>query len=74
MSIHLEKKIKQFHTQTNLPFNPGSDEYKIYWKSCGPNLGLKSKPQLNTRNDECLVKFLDQKTQGIWRSKTQTES
>jgi len=20
------KKIKQFHTQTNLPFNPGSDE------------------------------------------------
>jgi len=43
-------------------------------KSCGTNLGLKSQSKLNTHNDECLVKFSDQKTQGIGRSKTQTES
>ena len=38
------------------------------------NLGFKSLPKLNTQNDECLVKFSDQKTQGIGRSKTQTEN
>jgi len=37
-------------------------------------MGLKSQPKLNTDNDECLVKFSDQKTQGIGCSKIQTES
>jgi len=35
---------------------------------------LKSQPKLNTHNYECLVKISDQKTQGIGRSKTHTES
>jgi len=72
MSIHLGKKIKQIHTQMNLPFSPDSDEYKIYFKSCGTNLGLKSQPKLNTHNDECLVKISGKKTQAIRRSKSQT--
>ena len=38
------KKIKQYHTQTNLASSHGSDEWKIYYKSCRTNLGLKSQP------------------------------
>jgi len=37
-------------------------------------MGLKSRQKLNTRNDECLIKFSNQKTQGIERSETQIES
>jgi len=68
------KKIKQFHTQTNLPFSLDSDQEKIYFQSCGTNLGLKSQPKLNRLNDERLVKISDQNTQGVRRSKSQTES
>ena len=74
MSIHPRKKIKQFHTQTNLPFSPGSDGSKIYCQSCGTNLGLKSKPKLSRHNDERLVKILDENTQGVRHIKSQTES
>jgi len=35
--------------------------------------GLKSQPKLNRHNDECLVKISDQNTQGVRRSKSQTE-
>jgi len=38
------------------------------------NLGLKSQPKLNRQNDECLVQISDQNTQGVRRSKSQTES
>jgi len=62
MSIHPGKKIKQFHTGTNLPFSPGSDEWKIYCEFCGTSLRLKSHPKLNKHNDECLVKISDQNT------------
>jgi len=64
------KKIKQFHTQTNFPFSPGSDEQKIYCHSCGMNLGLKSQPKLTRHSDERLVKISDQNTQGVRRSKS----
>jgi len=68
------KKIKQFRTQTNLPFSPGGDEQKIYCQSCGTNLGLKSQPKLSRHGDERLVKIAVQNTQGVRRSKSQTES
>ena len=68
------KRMKQFHTQTNLPFSPGNDEKKIYCQSCGTNMGLKSQPKLSIHSDERLVKILDQNTQGVRRSKSQTES
>ena len=68
------KKIKQFHTQTNIQSSPGSDEQKMYCESCGTNLGLKSHSKLNRHNEESLVKFSDQNTQGIRRSKSQTEN
>jgi len=67
-------KIKQFHTQTNLPFSPGSDELKIYYQSSGTNLGLKPQPKLNRHSDECLVKISYQNTHGVRRSKYQTDS
>jgi len=38
------------------------------------SLGLKSLPKLNRHNEECLVKISDQNTQGVRRSKSQTES
>ena len=38
------------------------------------NLSLKSQPKLNRHSDERLVKILDQNTQGVRRSKSQTES
>jgi len=68
------RKIKQFHTKTNLPFSPGSEEYKVYCQSCGTNLGLKPQPKVNIHSDESLVKFSDQITQGVRLSKSQTES
>ena len=68
------KKIKQFRTQKNLPFSPDSDELKIDCQSRGTNLGLKSQPKLNRHTDERLVKISDQNTQGVRRSKSQTES
>ena len=68
------KKIKQFQTQTNLPFGPGRDESKIYCKSCGTNMGLNSESKLSRHNDECLVKILDQNIQGVRRSKFRTKS
>ena len=37
-------------------------------------MGLKSQPKLNGHIDECLVKILEQNTQGVRRSKSQTES
>ena len=37
------------------------------------NLGLKSQQKLNRHSDECLVKISDQNTQGVRRSKSQTE-
>ena len=37
------------------------------------SLGLKSSPKHNVHNDECLVKISDQNTQGVRRSKSQTE-
>ena len=58
----------------NLPFSPGNIELNIYCKSCGMNFGLKSLPKFNTHNAQCLVKISHQKTQGIRRSKSQTES
>jgi len=57
----------------NLPFSSGSDEQKIYCESCGTNLGLKSQPKLSRHSEECLVKISDQNTQGVRRSKSQTE-
>jgi len=74
MSIHPRRKIKQFHTQTNLPLSHGSDEYKIYCQSCGTNLGLKPHPKLKGHSDKCLVKISDQNIKGVRRSKSQTES
>jgi len=71
MSIRPRKK--QFHTQTNLPFGPGSDEYKIYCQCCGTNLGLKSHPKLSRHGEERLVRISDQNTQGVRRSMSQTE-
>jgi len=38
------------------------------------SLGLKSQPKVNKHNNECLVKISDQNTQGVRRSKSQTES
>ena len=38
------------------------------------NLGLKSHPKLNRHSDECLEKISDKNTQGVRRSKSQTES
>ena len=38
------------------------------------NLELKLKPKLNRHSDECLVKISYQNTQGVRRSKSQTES
>ena len=38
------------------------------------NLGLKSHPKLNRHGEECLDKILDENTQGVRRSKSQTES
>ena len=67
------EKTKQFHTQTNLPFNPGSDEEKTYCQSCGTNLELKSQSNLCRHGEERLVKMSDQNTQGVRRSKSQTE-
>jgi len=67
------KNIKQFHTQTNLPFNYDSDEWKFYCESCGTNLGLKYQRKLNRHNDECLVNISDQNTQGVRRTKSDTE-
>jgi len=64
------KEIKEFHTQMNLPISPDSDEYNFYSKSCCMNLGLKSQPQLNRHNDECLEIILAQNTQGVRRSKS----
>ena len=61
MSIHLGKRLSSFtHKRTFL--------------STLTVMNKKSQPKLNTHNEECLVKFSDQKTQGIGRSKTQTES
>ena len=37
-------------------------------------MGLKPQPKLNRHSDECLVKISDQNTQGVRRSKSQTES
>jgi len=37
-------------------------------------MGLKSQPKLSIHSDERLVKILDQNTQGVRRSKSQTES
>jgi len=59
MDIHKKKQIKQFHTQTNIPFS-----LRVIDKSCGTNLRLKSQPKLNTHNNECLVRISDQNTQG----------
>ena len=36
-------------------------------------MGLKSQPKLNRHNDKCVVKISDQNTQGVRRSKSQTE-
>ena len=47
---------------------------KVYCQSCGTNLGLKSQPKLNRHRDEYLVKISYQNTQGVRRSKPQTES
>jgi len=68
-----ENKIIQLRTHTNLPFSPSSDEQKIYCQSCGTNLGLKSQPKHSRHSEECLVKISDEKTQGVRRSKSQTE-
>jgi len=57
----------------NLPFSPGSGEEKVYSESCGTNLGIKSQPKLNRQHDECLVTISYQNTQGVRRSKSQTE-
>ena len=67
------KKIRQFRTHTNFPFSPDSDEQKIYWQSCGTNLGLKSHPKLNSHSYERLVQISDQNTQRVRCSKSQTE-
>jgi len=37
-------------------------------------MGFKSQPKLNRHSDERLVKISDQNTQGVRRSKSQTES
>jgi len=68
------KKIKQFHTQMNLPISRGSDESNFYGESCGTKLGLTSQPKLNRHDDECLVKITYQNTHGVRRNKSQTES
>jgi len=67
--------IKQFHTYTNLPFSRGNDEWKIYCKSYGTNVRLKSQPQLNTHNKgNVWKKISNQNTQGIRRNKSRIES
>jgi len=37
-------------------------------------MGLKTQQKLNRHSDECLVKISEQNTQGVRRSKSQTES
>jgi len=68
------KNIKYFHTRPNLPFSSSSDQLKAYCQSFGTNLGLKSQPKPNRYSDEHLVNISDQNTQGVRRSKSQTES
>jgi len=70
----LTHKKNQTVTRTNLPFSPGSDQYKIYCQPCGTNLGLKSQPKLNRHSEERLVKISYQNTQGVRRSKSQNKS
>ena len=46
---------------------------KTYCLSCGTNLGFKYHPKLNKHSDERLVNISVQNTQGVRRSKSQTE-
>jgi len=74
MSIHPGKESNSFtHKRTFLSARTVMNK-KIYCKSCGTSLGLKSQPKLNRHNDERLVKISDQNKQGVRRSKSQTES
>ena len=62
-------------SHTNEPsFQPWQWRIKIYCQSCWTIMGLKPQPKLSRHSDECLVKILDQNTQGVRRSKSQTES
>jgi len=70
MSIHLEKNQTVSHLKQTFLSTLAVMNIFFFWKSCEAILGLKSHPKLNIDNDECLVKFSYQKTQGIERSKT----
>ena len=74
MTIRPRKKSNSFaHKRTFLSALAVMNK-KFIVKSCGTNLGLKPQPKLNRHSDECLVKISDQNTQGVRRSKSQTES
>jgi len=63
MSIHPRKKSNSFtHKRTFLS------------ALAVTNLGLTPQPKLNRHSDDCLVIISDQNTQGVRRSKSQTES
>jgi len=74
MSIHPRQKSNSFtHKRTFLSALTVTNN-KIYFQSCGTNLGLKSQPKINRHSDERLEKISYQNTQGVRHSKSQTES
>ena len=69
MCIHPRKKSNSFtHKRTFL------SALAVMNKEFIANLGLRSQPKLSRHSDERLVKISDQNTQGVMRSKSQTES
>jgi len=73
MSIRLRKKSTNFtHKQTFLPALTVMN--KKYTTNLVGGIGVKSHAKLNRHNDECLGKPSYQNTQGVRRTKSQTES
>jgi len=74
MSIDPRKKSNSFtHEQTFLSALAVSNK-KFIVNLVGRIWGSKSQPKLNRHSDERLLKISDKNTQGIRRSKSQTES
>ena len=69
MSIRPRKKSNNFANKRNFLSVLG----RIYCQYSGMNLGLKSQPKLSRHGEERLVKISDQNTQGVRRSKSQTD-
>ena len=72
--VFIHKKNKTV-SHTNEPFfQPWQWSIKFLFPILWDESGLKSQPKLNRHSEERLVKFLDQNTQGVRRSMSQTES